>query len=71
MRLCVTGTGSQGKTTFINDFLKEWPSYTTPKTTYRDGLGDHGKKTDKDIQWKILIIKLNINSVFFWVILLG
>jgi hypothetical protein len=54
MRLCVTGTASQGKTTFIDDFLKEWPSYTTPENTYRDDLSDHSKKTNKDIQWKIL-----------------
>ena len=55
MRICVSGTSGQGKTTFINDFLEEWPIYKTPKKTYRDLLKrTHSKKTTKDIQWKIL-----------------
>ena len=55
MRICVSGTSGQGKTTFINDFLEEWPMYTTPEKTYRDLLKrTHSKKTTKDIQWKIL-----------------
>ena len=55
MRICVTGTCSQGKSTYINDFLKEWSDYETPKKTYRDSLKDQwGIKTTKDVQWDIL-----------------
>lgn len=55
MRICVSGTGSQGKSTFIKDFLEEWPNYSTPKNTYREFIGNkHSKKTTKDTQWKIL-----------------
>ena len=55
MRLCITGTCSQGKSTLIKDFLKEWPQYETPKKTYRKFLKDKwGIKTTKDVQWKIL-----------------
>tara|TARA_R100000808_G_C2154655_1_gene165813 strand:+ start:5381 stop:6112 length:732 start_codon:yes stop_codon:yes gene_type:complete len=55
MRLQISGTASQGKSTFLNDFLQEWPEYKTPNKTYRDLLnGKHSKKTDKDIQWRIL-----------------
>lgn len=55
MRICVSGTGSQGKSTFIKDFLQEWSDYSTPANTYRDFLKrTHSKKTTKDIQWKIL-----------------
>ena len=55
MRICISGTGSQGKSTFIKDFLEEWPTYSTPEKTYRDFLKrTHSKKTTKDIQWKIL-----------------
>tara|TARA_Y100000310_G_scaffold306005_1_gene346758 strand:+ start:474 stop:1202 length:729 start_codon:yes stop_codon:yes gene_type:complete len=55
MRICVSGTGSQGKSTFIKDFLEEWSNYSTPDKTYRDFLKrTHSKKTTKDIQWKIL-----------------
>ena len=55
MRICVSGTCSQGKSTFIEDFLKEWPNYSTPKKTYRSFVKNkHSKKATKDIQWKIL-----------------
>ena len=57
MRIAVSGTGGQGKTTFIQDFLKQWPSYSTPEKTYRDILkelsGSHSKNSTKDIQEKI------------------
>ena len=55
MRICVSGTGSQGKSTFIKDFLEEWSIYKTPETSYRDSLkGQHSKKTTKKVQEKIL-----------------
>ena len=55
MRICVSGTGSQGKSTFINDFLERWSSYTSPKDTYRKFVKDnHSKNGTKDMQWKIL-----------------
>ena len=55
MRLCVSGTCSQGKSTFIEDFIKEWPNYTTPDYTYREFVGEnHSIKANKDTQWKIL-----------------
>jgi predicted ATPase len=58
MRICVSGSNGQGKSTFINDFLNQWKTYTTPKETYRDllikdGL-DHSKDTTQDTQWAIL-----------------
>lgn len=55
MRLCVSGTSSQGKSTFIKDFIKEWPSYSTPETSYRSFVKNkHSKKGTKDMQWRIL-----------------
>ena len=36
MRIAISGTACQGKTTLIKDFLEQWPSYTTPKKTYKD-----------------------------------
>ena len=55
MRICVSGTGSQGKSTFIEDFLIEWDNYSTPKKTYRDFVKNkHSKKGTKDMQWRIL-----------------
>ena len=55
MRICVSGTGSQGKSTFIEDFLIEWDNYSTPKKTYRAFVKNkHSKKGTKDMQWRIL-----------------
>lgn len=58
MRIAISGTSNQGKSTLINDFLKTWPNYKTESKTYRDVLKEqklpHSKKTTKDIQWKIL-----------------
>jgi len=58
MRIAISGTACQGKSTLIKDFLKEWDMYTTPAKTYRDYLTEnnlpHSKETTKDTQWDIL-----------------
>jgi len=36
MKICVSGTQCVGKSTYIQDFLKTWPMYETPKESYRD-----------------------------------
>jgi predicted ATPase len=57
MRLSISGTAAQGKTTLLNDFLKKWKMYETPKTSYRDIIKDtsgHSKETNKETQWAIL-----------------
>jgi predicted ATPase len=56
MRIAISGTANTGKTTLIKDMVKEWPTFTTPKKTYRSLLKGkkHSKKTTKDTQEKIL-----------------
>ncbi len=58
MRIAVSGSACQGKSTLIKDFLKEWPMYTTPKSSYRDFIKEenlpHSDNTNTDSQWKIL-----------------
>ena len=58
MRICISGTGCQGKSTLIKDFLKKWPVYTTPEQTFRDVILkeklSHSKHTTSDTQWAIL-----------------
>ena len=58
MRIAISGTGCQGKTTLIKDFLDQWPSYKTSKKTYKDIIKDnnteHSSKTNKNTQWEIL-----------------
>jgi len=36
MKIAVSGTQNIGKSTFVDDFKKNWKSYKKPKKTYRD-----------------------------------
>ena len=58
MRIAISGTACQGKTTLIKDFLEQWPNYTTPKKSYRDIIKenklDDSSKTNKKTQKNIL-----------------
>ena len=48
MRILVTGTSCVGKSTFINDFLEQWPMYKCPKRSYREEAKDQNIKLNKD-----------------------
>jgi len=55
MRIAVTGTNGIGKSTFIRDFLTEWPDFKTPTTTYRNVVKNrHASKITEAKQRKIL-----------------
>ena len=60
MRLSISGTACQGKTTLIKEMLNKWPAYETPKASYRDIIKKnnkkktHSKNTNKATQWDIL-----------------
>lgn len=42
MKIAVCGTQCIGKTTFINDFIEEWPMYTIAPKSYRAAITDQG-----------------------------
>lgn len=56
MRLAISGTAAQGKSTLLKSFLDNWSMYKTPETSYRSLIkpGSHSKQTNKDTQWSIL-----------------
>ena len=58
MRISVSGTASQGKSTLIKDFLVEWPLFKTESSSYRQVIKDaklpHSKNATKEGQWTIL-----------------
>lgn len=56
MKLAISGTAAQGKTTLLNDFLKHWTMYETPESSYRDVLtvDKHSMQTTQETQWAIL-----------------
>lgn len=58
MKILITGSQNVGKSTYINDFLKEWPMYKLADNSYRDKLKE-GKKVklnqDGDEESQLLI----------------
>jgi predicted ATPase len=42
MKISISGTSGQGKTTLVKHFLNRWSMYKTPKKTYRDFIKDQG-----------------------------
>jgi hypothetical protein len=48
MRLAVSGPQNTGKTTFIKDFLKAFPSYYSPSETYRDVIRKNNLKINRE-----------------------
>jgi len=48
MRIAVIGPQNTGKSTFIEDFLKAFPSYKTPHDTYRDVVHEKGLLINQD-----------------------
>jgi len=58
MRIAVSGTACQGKTTFVNDFVKEWPKYSIIDSQYRKEIKEkklkHSSQTSEEVQWLIL-----------------
>jgi predicted ATPase len=58
MRIAISGSACQGKTTFINDFVKTWPKYTRSAESYRNLIKEENiginKKVSADGQYKIL-----------------
>jgi hypothetical protein len=62
MRIAISGSACQGKTTLIDDFLKQWPNYKRSPESYRKLIRKKGAKINKEgtkeSQWTIL------NSMF-------
>jgi GTPase SAR1 family protein len=58
MKIATVGTHSTGKTTYIEDFLKNWSMYETDKNSYRDLIKTnkikHSKEGTEDSQREIL-----------------
>lgn len=56
MRIAISGTANQGKSTLVKDFLARWKNYSAPIGSYRDQLveGKHSSNADEDTQFSIL-----------------
>jgi predicted ATPase len=48
MKISVTGTACQGKSTYISDFLKNWSMYKTPEKSYRDVIKEKNLTINED-----------------------
>ena len=49
MRIAICGTACQGKTTLINDIIKEWPMYSKSKESYRKVITEEKLKINRFI----------------------
>lgn len=58
MKIAICGTHCIGKSTFVTDFLANWPTYKTPKETYREYIKanniPHSKEGNEESQKAIL-----------------
>jgi len=48
MKIAVIGTQCIGKSTFIEDFKKQWPMYESPKRTYRDTINEENLSINQE-----------------------
>lgn len=58
MKICISGTHCVGKSTYVKDFIKNWPNYVTPERSYRDYIVEknipHSKEGTEESQRIIL-----------------
>lgn len=47
MKIAIVGTQNIGKSTFVEDFITEWPAYHSP-TIYRDTINDNNLPINKE-----------------------
>lgn len=47
MRIAIVGAANQGKTTFINDMIKEWPVYRRSNESYRKAVKELNLKVNR------------------------
>lgn len=48
MRIALIGAHNTGKTTLVEEFIKQWPMYKKPEKTYRDIIKEKNIKLNKD-----------------------
>lgn len=63
MRIAIVGSACQGKTTLVNDIIKNWPVYTAHQSSYRKAIREKNlpinKETNQNTQLEILNCLIN------------
>jgi len=58
MRIAISGSACQGKSTLIDDIIKRWPMYKRSEESYRKAVKEEAIPLNKDVteegQWRIL-----------------
>lgn len=69
MKIAVSGAQATGKTTFVQDFIQQWPMYKKPAKTYRDiieekklSLNQLGNKESQEIILNALVEEVTNNT---------
>lgn len=65
MRIAIAGTQNTGKSTFIDDFIKEWPMYKKASKSYREVAKERNIKLNQqgDLQGQRLIQQILVEQV--------
>lgn len=48
MKICISGSQNTGKSTLISDLIKQYPSFVSPKSTYRDVITSNDLPINKE-----------------------
>lgn len=68
MRIAISGTANTGKSTLIGDFLKRWPNFKTPATSYRHIIekykDNHSAHTTENVQQEIMDFMIELHKQY-------
>lgn len=65
MRIAISGSACQGKTTLVNDILAKWPMYRRSKESYRAYIKENNIKLNKEVakESQLEILKLLLADI--------
>jgi len=65
MRIAISGSACQGKSTLINDIIAKWPMYKRSKESYRTYIKDNNIKLNKEVskESQLEILKLLLSDI--------
>jgi hypothetical protein len=65
MRIAISGSACQGKSTLANDIIEKWPMYRRSKESYRTYIKENNIKLNKDVtrESQLEILKLLLSDI--------
>jgi hypothetical protein len=65
MRIAISGSACQGKSTLVNDIIAKWPMYKRSKESYRTYIKENNVKLNKEVskESQLEILKLLLSDI--------